>query len=141
MRVTVPFGSSRYRQAAPSASSYAIVPAQNRPAGSHLPSLNRSPGLASGIVAILRGAITDDPEAILERRDEAAGNPRRDRADVERQVDGFGAAGRGIGEVHPPPEDVDPDEAAGPDVPDGPLAQLGICLDEDLERVGAGHVR
>src|SRR6516225_493213 len=47
--VMVPSGSRRYSAPPPGRTSYATVPAQNRPAGSHAPSLKRtSSGMSAG---------------------------------------------------------------------------------------------
>src|SRR6516164_11158782 len=67
--VMVPSGSRRYSAPAPGVTSLATVPAQNRPAGSHAPSLNRtSPGMSGG----RHGPASLPPSAPVSRNPSAA---------------------------------------------------------------------
>src|SRR5215470_19022822 len=67
--VMVPSGSSRYSAAAPGRTSRATVPAQNRPAGSHAPSLKRT---SSGMPGGRHGPDSAPPSGSTRRKPSAA---------------------------------------------------------------------
>ena len=119
------------------------MPAQKRPAGSHLPSLNRvavescSGGRGRSVTHPVARSKTG--EALLERQHQAAARARHHRADFLANVAGTVLPRDRIVGEDALPIDVDPMEAPEGVIPDRAFAEQGLGVDHQIKIRGASH--